>query len=41
MRLVFGRRFHPCIVLASIFFLGDPYRAVHLESWFCNLPVGG
>jgi len=41
VRLVLGRHFHPCIVLANISFLGNPYRAVHLESWFCNLPVGG
>ena len=33
--------FHPCIVLASIFFLDCPYRVVHPGFWFCNLPVGG
>ncbi len=41
VRLVLGRHFDPCKALANIFFLGNPYRAVHLESWFCNLPVSG
>ncbi len=41
VRSVLGRLLCRCIVLAIIFFLGYPYRAVHLESWFCNLPVGG
>ncbi len=39
--LVLEYNFHRCTVLASIFFLDCPYRAVHPGFWFCNLPVGG
>ena len=39
--LVPGYHFHPCIVLASIFFLDCPYRVVHPGFWFGILPVGG
>ncbi len=39
--LVLECHFHPCIILASIFFLDNPYRAVHPGFWFCTLPVGG
>jgi len=39
--LVLEYHFHPCIFSASIFFLDCPYRVVHPEFWFCNLPVGG
>ena len=38
--LVPGYHFHPCIVLASIFFLDCPYRVVHPGFWFGILPVG-
>ncbi len=39
--LVLEYHFHPCIVLASIFFLDNLYRVVHPGFWFCNLPAGG
>ncbi len=41
VRSVLGLFLHQCTILASIFFLWYLYRAVHLESWFCNLPAGG